>query len=48
MDSISHASARTMEKSCKDQILRTLLKGIQIKYREEEKQEPARHSVWDK
>ena len=35
-------------RECKDQILRTFLKGIQIKYRKEEKQESAKPSVWDK
>ena len=35
-------------RECKDQILRTFLKGVQIKYREEGKQDPTKPSVWDK
>lgn len=39
-------------RECKDQILRTFLKGIQLKYREDKEakkeQEPAKPSVWDK
>ena len=39
-------------RECKDQILRTFIRGVQMKYRKEEEpkeeQEPAKPSVWDK